>query len=111
VVISDQWAPPAGIPWDKFSLRVRESEANLLPDIMRDNEHRYDELQENVKLVHRELLSDCSLFDYYVSELESMTLGRMRQKNYNDLLLKHVLHKVMRKANLSALLRRVGMVK
>jgi hypothetical protein len=38
VVLSDDWVPPAGPDWDKVILRVPESDAGRLPEILRERE-------------------------------------------------------------------------
>ena len=40
VIVSDQWVPPEGPDWDTFSLRVKESEVELIPALL---EARLDE--------------------------------------------------------------------
>lgn len=34
VIISDEWVPPQGIRWDDMSIRVAESDVNLIPEIL-----------------------------------------------------------------------------
>ena len=34
VIISDQWVPPAGPDWDRFSVRVAEREVELIPRLL-----------------------------------------------------------------------------
>lgn len=39
VILSDDWVPPPFIPWEKFSLRVKESQVGDLPRILADAPH------------------------------------------------------------------------
>ena len=38
VVLSDDWHPHDGVDWDSFSIRVPESEAARLPEILKELE-------------------------------------------------------------------------
>jgi hypothetical protein len=40
VIISDAWHPNDGVDWDSFSIRVRESEASRIPDILEQHTGR-----------------------------------------------------------------------
>lgn len=42
VIISDAWVPSAHLPWDEFSLRVRERDIARLPEICEANLWRWD---------------------------------------------------------------------
>jgi hypothetical protein len=42
VIISDEWVPPAFIPWDQFSLRVAERHIYDIPRILAENFNVYD---------------------------------------------------------------------
>lgn len=44
VILSDQWAPPAGPDWDRFSLRVPERDAASVPERLRREDHRFREM-------------------------------------------------------------------
>jgi hypothetical protein len=44
VILSDEWLPPAGPDWDRFSLRIPESEAAHVPQILVEKESAADEM-------------------------------------------------------------------
>jgi hypothetical protein len=44
VIISDQWVPPTGPDWPSFSLRVKESDVDRVPAILREHAGRAEEM-------------------------------------------------------------------
>lgn len=40
VIISDDWLPVSGIPWQEFALFVRESELDMIPQLLEQHSHR-----------------------------------------------------------------------
>ena len=44
VIVSDQWVPPVGPCWEKFSLRVPEREFATIPALMEDREDQFMEM-------------------------------------------------------------------
>ncbi|HEV3409462.1 MAG TPA: exostosin family protein [Chthoniobacterales bacterium] len=39
VILSDQWVPPEGPQWEKFSLRVAEADFRRIPQLLEEQEH------------------------------------------------------------------------
>ena len=39
VILSDQWVPPSGPDWEKFSIRIPEREYMRIPQLLEDQEH------------------------------------------------------------------------
>ena len=39
VILSDDWVPPSGPQWDKFSIRVAERDFRRIPQLLTENEH------------------------------------------------------------------------
>lgn len=40
VIISDEWLPVSGIPWEEFAFFVSEADVGLIPRLMEQNRHR-----------------------------------------------------------------------
>lgn len=54
VVISDDWVAPNGPQWSEFSLRVRESEVARLPQMLEENEARFEAMSEAARRAYDE---------------------------------------------------------
>jgi hypothetical protein len=44
VIISDEWVAPPGPDWDRFSLRVAESEAGLIPEVLEQRDDAWSDM-------------------------------------------------------------------
>lgn len=62
VILSDDWIPPAGPRWDKFSIRVRESEYAGIPRLLEQREAEAVEMGERARQEWDEWFSDEVLF-------------------------------------------------
>jgi hypothetical protein len=49
VILSDEWVPPAGIPWGEFSIRLDESRIRELPAILSAFEPWAEEMGDNAR--------------------------------------------------------------
>jgi hypothetical protein len=57
VILSDQWVPPQGPRWERFSLQLRESQANQIGTILREHTSRYEEMGREARLAWEEYFS------------------------------------------------------
>ncbi|MDR3710332.1 MAG: exostosin family protein [Capsulimonadaceae bacterium] len=49
VIISDEWVPPSGPPWEEFSIRVAQSEVSDLPRIVSQREDEWKEMGDRAR--------------------------------------------------------------
>jgi hypothetical protein len=63
VIISDQWQPPAGIPWDKFCVRVPETEVRAIPTLLDGLEGRSHAMGQLAQHVFNEYFAPNIFFD------------------------------------------------
>lgn len=109
VIISDQWASPQFVDWDKSSLRIKESDVNKLPSILRDFESMADEMGATANLEWDRIFGPSGLFHYTVEccmlllEMQArrnlisklITLKYLFQSPYNRELLQFVKNKLI----------------
>jgi hypothetical protein len=62
VILSDDWIAPAGPAWEKFSIRVRESEYAAIPRLLEQREAEAIEMGERARQEWEEWFSDEVLF-------------------------------------------------
>lgn len=62
VILSDDWAPPAGPRWDEFAIRIRESEFAEIPRLLEQREAAAVEMGELARKEWEEWFSDEVLF-------------------------------------------------
>lgn len=58
VIISDQWVPPTGPDWDRFSVRIAENDVPRLPSILEAREARSEEMGRLARQAWDEWFSD-----------------------------------------------------
>jgi len=49
VIVSDEWVPPPGLPWDKFSIRIPEAEVESIPALLESLEYRAEEMGKKAR--------------------------------------------------------------
>lgn len=49
VIISDEWMPPPGLPWDEFSVRIPESAIETIPALLESLEDRAEEMGKRAR--------------------------------------------------------------
>jgi hypothetical protein len=58
VILSDQWVPPAGPHWEKFSIRIKESEFAQIPSLLEQRESEAVAMGELARKQWEEWFSD-----------------------------------------------------
>jgi hypothetical protein len=77
VILSDDWVPPGGIPWNEFSIRVAERRVADLPKILTALEPWAGEMGENARAAwERWCRPGAPLMRYLAQRLESIILLR-----------------------------------
>jgi hypothetical protein len=77
VIISDDWVPPRGPDWSKFSIRVREGDIEEIPRILKELEPNAHILGRNARRAWEEWFSPDVLLDRLVMEgLEILRANR-----------------------------------
>ena len=75
VVLSDEWVPPEDIDWDSCSLRVRESEAGTVAELLERAEASWPELSAGAKRVYEEWFAPDIWFHRAVEHLHELLLA------------------------------------
>jgi hypothetical protein len=68
VILSDQWAPPVGPRWEKFSLQVRERDVALLPRLLEEREPAAVEMGQAARMEWERWFAEDVLF-HHLTEL------------------------------------------
>jgi hypothetical protein len=69
VVISDEWVPPVGPPWDAFSIQVAEDDVDDIPDLLEARAGEWPEMSAAARAAFNEFFSDDVTFHRIVSEI------------------------------------------
>jgi hypothetical protein len=62
VIISDQWIPPQGPDWERFSVRIKESEVALIPKVLERYESEAELMGHQVRTAWDEWFSKETVF-------------------------------------------------
>ena len=88
VIISDEWVAPTGIAWDAFSLRVPESEAGRIGDIVRTRETDWPRLAAAAADAYQRHLAPTVMFNRLIDScgelLETGNLGTFPKRGIRD---------------------------
>ncbi len=68
VIISDQWVPPIGPAWEKFSLRVRESSVADLPHLLETAEEQFPQMARLARETYAQWFSQPVIFHRLITE-------------------------------------------
>jgi hypothetical protein len=68
VVISDDWLPPPGVPWDECSVRIAEADAAVTASILEQLEPRWSELAEAATQA-RQNFTRTHLWDHFAQSI------------------------------------------
>lgn len=72
VILADKWIAPTGLPWDEFSIRLREDEVHRLEDAVVAREQDYAAMGALARRYWEECFAESSYFDYVVSRCMAM---------------------------------------
>jgi hypothetical protein len=72
VVISDQWMPPSGIPWDEFIVRIREKELETIPEHLESLEGRARDMGRLARQQWELNFSESRIFNWMVEQIAEM---------------------------------------
>lgn len=105
VILSDEWQPNDDVDWDSFSIRVPESQATRLPEILEEHAHRSAEMGRNARLQWERWFSEPVRFHNVVEKC--LEIDRVR-KGYHPIrslyhykyIPEHFRHYLSSKANL-----------
>lgn len=78
VIISDAWVPPRGPDWASCSIRVKEADIKRIPQILQENEARFEHLAQSARTVWRNWFSKEMVFDRIVDSGLELSTGRTR---------------------------------
>jgi hypothetical protein len=76
VVISDAWVPPAGVPWEEFSVRVAEREIGQIAARLTALEDRAHAMGARARQVWDQHFSETRIFDWLIEQIAAMQQAR-----------------------------------
>ena len=76
VILSDEWLPPAGPDWDKFSLRIAEDDAARVPQLLEEKEAVADEMGLRARTEWEKYFSPEIVFHRIVEECLELRKAR-----------------------------------
>ncbi len=107
VVVADDWLPPRGPDWESCALFVRESDVGELPDLLRRNEHRAEEMASEALRVHNDWFAADVSFHRVVEwsidilsesgSSEAISHRKRMRRSYSYFKLKHASRKFARR--------------
>jgi hypothetical protein len=68
VVIADDWVPPVGPPWEKFSIRWPEGQVDGLTEMLEARDGEWARMREEARRAHAEYFSP-EVYFHHVAEL------------------------------------------
>jgi hypothetical protein len=69
VIISDQWQPPPGIPWEEICIRVRESKIANIPKILENFEGKARSMGQKAREIYQDHFAANVFFDRLLARL------------------------------------------
>jgi hypothetical protein len=76
VVISDTWVPPAGVPWEEFSVRIAEREIGQIPARLEALEEHAPAMGARAREVWDQHFSEMRIFDWLIEQIAAMQQAR-----------------------------------
>jgi hypothetical protein len=76
VILSDEWVPPTGPPWDEFALFVRERDVRGLPAMLEQAESRWEEMAARAREAWEHHFADEVLFHNMVEACGEILASR-----------------------------------
>jgi hypothetical protein len=77
VIIADDWLAPCGLPWESFSVRIKESDINHIPDRLRQLEHLAETMGRSARTAWQQHLSLENSFDWICNRLNEIQLSQL----------------------------------
>jgi hypothetical protein len=77
VIISDDWQAIHGIDWPSCSIRIREREVPVLPQLLADRRADARRLGETARAVWQQFFEDSAKFRLYARQLAQLHAGRV----------------------------------
>jgi hypothetical protein len=79
VIIADAWAPPRGVDWNEFSIRVRESEIDRIPQLLESREHEAAAMGQAAREAYQRFFSVDGSFDWIAERVRQVLEGAYRR--------------------------------
>ena len=67
VILADEWIAPAGLPWEQFSIRLREDELDRLEESVASREQEHAEMGSLARRYWEQCFAEDTYFEYIVS--------------------------------------------
>lgn len=81
VIISDEWVSPRGLPWSDFTVFIPESRVDEIPQILEEEESKWEVKSKLARRVWEENFAPDTLFNYCINNL--LTLKRSSKRDMN----------------------------
>lgn len=78
VILSDEWVEPHGPAWERFSLRVPESDVHLIPGLVEEHDARWSEMSREARTAWEEWFADDVKFHRIVEHCRDIERSRTR---------------------------------
>lgn len=79
VIISDDWVPPKDLLWDKFSIRVAETDVERIADILSDRESEHQHMGNIARTEWNNKFSYAGFFPWVAKRLEEVVSASIRE--------------------------------
>jgi hypothetical protein len=76
IIISDDWVPPMGPPWNDFSIRVAEDRIADLPEIVSEREGDWQEMGDHARHAWEQYYSPDKVLFRLIESIEDLMLSR-----------------------------------
>lgn len=85
VIISDAWAPPLEIPWQEFSIHIKERDINNIPSILESHLDISDRFGKIAYQIWSEFFSENKIARYFLQRLEYLIENTWQYRSYDEL--------------------------
>jgi len=81
VIISDEWVSPHGLPWSEFAVFIPESRVDDIPQILEEEEAKWEVKSKLARRVWEENFAPDTLFNYSINNLLTLKRSTGREMN------------------------------
>lgn len=102
IIIGDAWTPPLGPRWDDFSFRVKENAIHSIPELVKTNRHRHQEMGMLARQAFEAFYSPQTIVSDILDQLNHFSKYKTfeRTRRFQGYI-RHLGFKVIRRLNIS----------
>ena len=82
VIVSDDWVPPKGPTWERFSIRVSEANVQNLPNLLKQNEPEWRVMGRRAREEWEKWFSPANYLQGICGQLEALVIGARRRERH-----------------------------